>query len=158
MLHEDYRDIFSELFAAQADFLVIGAFAMAAHGMLRTTGDLDLWVRPNAENAERVWAALARYGAPIGKLKKEDLSRPGLAFQIGVAPRRIDILTDIDGVGFEEAWQNRIYRNIDDIRAPVISRDHLLANKKATGRPKDQGDVAWIESRMRREQKDRDHT
>jgi hypothetical protein len=108
MLHEDYRDIFLELFAAQADFLVIGAFAMAAHGMLRTTGDLDLWVRPNAENADRVWAALARYGAPIGKLTKEDLSRPGLAFQIGVAPRRIDILTDIDGVGFEDAWQNRI--------------------------------------------------
>lgn len=105
-----------------------------------------------------VWAALARYGAPFGKLKKEDLSRPGLTFQVGVAPRRIDILTDIDGVGFEEAWQNRIYRDIDDIRAPVISRDHLLANKKATGRPKDQGDVAWIESRIRREQKDSDHT
>jgi len=158
MLHEDYRDIFLELFDAQAEFPVIGAFAMAAHGMLRTTGDLDLWVRPNAENAERVWAALARYGAPISKLIKEDLSRPGLAFQIGVAPRRIDILTDIDGVGFEEAWQNRIYRNIDDIRAPVISRDHLLTNKKATGGPKDQGDVAWIESRMRREQQDSDHT
>jgi hypothetical protein len=69
-----------------------------------------------------------------------------------VAPRRIAILTDIDGVGFEEAWDNRVYRRIDDVRVPVISRDHLLANKKATGRPKDQGDIAWIESRMKKEQ------
>ena len=156
MLHEDYRDIFLELFAAQADFLVIGAFAMAAHGMLRTTGDLDPWVRPNAENAERVWEAVARYGAPTGKLTKAELARPGLAFQIGIAPRRIDIFTEIDGVSFEEAWQNRIYRNIDDIRTPVISRDHLLVNKKATGWPKDQGDIAWIEARMRREQEQSD--
>jgi hypothetical protein len=153
MLHEDYRDIFLELFAAQADFLVIGAFAMAGHGMMRTTGDLDLWVRPNPENADRVWAALARYGAPVGKLTRDELSRPGLFFQIGLAPRRIDILTDIDGVGFEEAWDARVYRMIDDVRVPVISRDHLLANKRATGRPKDQGDVAWIESRMKKEQR-----
>jgi hypothetical protein len=96
MLHEDYKDIFLELFAAQADFLVIGAFAMAGHGMMRMTGDLDLWVRPNPENAERVWDALARYGAPLGKLTKEELARPGLFFQVGVAPRRIDILTEID--------------------------------------------------------------
>lgn len=152
MLHDDYRDIFLELFDAQADFLVVGAFAMAGHGMLRTTGDLDLWVRPNPENAERVWAALARYGAPVGELTKEELSRPGLFFQVGVAPRRIDILTDIDGVGFEEAWQNRVYRHIDDLLVPVISRDHLLANKKAVGGPKDMGDIAWIESRMKKEQ------
>lgn len=156
MLHQDYRDIFLELFAAQADFLVIGAFAMAGHGMMRTTADLDLWVRPNPENAERVWAALARYGAPIGKLTKEELSRPGLFFQIGLAPRRIDILTDIDGVGFEEAWRDRVYRYIDDVRVPVLSRDHLLANKRATDRPRDRGDVAWIESRMKKEQQSSD--
>lgn len=158
MLHQDYRDIFSELFDAQADFLVIGAFAMAGHGMMRTTGDLDLWVRPNPENADRVWDALARYGAPIGKLTKEDLSRPGLFFQVGVAPRRIDILTDIDGVGFEEAWEHRVYRHVDGLLVPVISRAHLLRNKKATGRPKDQGDVAWIESRMKKEQQSSDDT
>jgi hypothetical protein len=156
MLHQDYREIFSELFDAQADFLVVGAFAMAGHGMMRTTGDLDLWVRPNRENAERVWAALARYGAPIETLTKEELSRPGLFFQVGVAPRRIDILTDIDGVSFEEAWKDRVYRQIDDLSVPVISRAHLLANKRATGRPKDLGDVAWIESRMKKEEQSSD--
>lgn len=83
---------------------------------------------------------------------KEELARPGLFFQIGLAPRRIDILTDIDGVGFEKAWNARVYRLIDDVRVPVLSRDHLLANKRATGRPKDLGDVAWIESRMKKEQ------
>lgn len=152
MLIDDYKDMFLELSAAQADYLVVGAFAMAGHKMPRTTGDLDLWIRPHPQNAEKVWQALARYGAPIETLTLEELSRPGLFFQIGLVPRRIDILTDIDGVTFEEAWNSRVYRHFDDLHVPVIGREHLLVNKKATGRPKDLADVAWIEKQMREEQ------
>ncbi|HWK90009.1 MAG TPA: nucleotidyltransferase [Longimicrobium sp.] len=147
MLEPDYRDIFSELFDAQVDFLVVGAFAMAAHGMLRATGDIDIWVRPNPSNAARVWEALARYGAPISQLTQEELAQPGMFFQIGVAPRRIDLLTDIDGVTFDDAWAEREYRSVEGLTIPVISRRHLKINKQAVGRPKDLADVAWIEER-----------
>lgn len=145
MLNPDYRDILSELSAAGAEFMVVGAFAMAAHQMPRATGDLDLWIRPDPENARRVWTALARFGAPVEQVTYEELAEPGLFLQIGVAPVRIDLLTEVDGVGFMEAWDERVERDFEGVRVPVISRRHLLANKKAAGRPKDLADAAWIE-------------
>jgi hypothetical protein len=145
MLNPDYRDILSELSGAGAEFLVVGAFAMAAHQMPRATGDLDLWIRPDPSNARRVWTGLARFGAPVSQITYEELAEPGLFLQIGVAPVRIDILTEIDGVGFEEAWADRIERDFEGVRVPVISRRHLLVNKRAAGRPKDLADAAWIE-------------
>ena len=146
MLSPDYTDILSALSDARAEFLVVGAFAMAAHAMPRATGDIDVWIRPNAANAQRVWVALAEFGAPIGDLTLEELSQPGIVFQIGVAPNRIDVLTVIDGVTFEEAWPERVYRTFGGLRVPVIGLRHLLINKRASGRPKDMADVAWIES------------
>jgi hypothetical protein len=145
MLSPDYRDILSELFAAEAEFLIVGAFAMAAHRMPRATGDIDIWVRPELENARRVWTALANFGAPVANLDASELAEPDMFFQIGVVPVRIDVLTGIDGVSFEDAWQERVYRDFGGMRVPVLSRKHLLANKRATGRPKDLADVAWIE-------------
>ncbi len=134
-----------ELSAAQADYLLVGAFAIAVHQYPRATGDIDLWVRPEPENARRVWDALARFGAPLHNLTVEELSRPGLFYQVGVAPVRIDILTSIDAVSFEEAWAERENHLLFGLTVPVISRRHLLINKKSTGRPKDQADVAWLE-------------
>lgn len=154
MLTENFRDMLSELSDGGVEFLVVGAFAMAGHQMMRTTGDLDIWIRPEPGNAQKVWSALARFGAPVGKLSVVDLARPGLFFQIGVAPDRVDVLTEIDGVGFQEAWDARVYRTVDGVRVPILSREHLLRNKKATGRPKDAFDVAWIESRIRKEQEE----
>jgi hypothetical protein len=145
MLNPDYRDILSELSGAGADFLVVGAFAMAAHQMPRATGDLDIWIRPDPANARRVWTGLARFGAPVAEITYEELAEPGLFLQIGVAPVRIDILTEIDGVGFDEAWADRIELDFEGVRVPVISRRHLLVNKRAAGRPKDLADAAWIE-------------
>jgi hypothetical protein len=145
MLLPHYRDILDELSAAGADYLLVGSFAMAAHEMPRATGDIDLWIRPDPANARRVWTALASFGAPIGDLTEEELTRPGFFFQIGIAPVRIDVLTEIDGVSFEEAWNEREYHVFEGVRVPVISRRHLLINKKATGRPKDLADVAWLE-------------
>ena len=145
MLSPDYSDMLSALSDAEAEFLVVGAFAMAAHQMPRATGDIDLWIRPSPANAERVWRALAEFGAPLGDLSVEELSKPGLFFQIGVAPVRIDVLTEIDGVEFDAAWAERVVFDFDGLVVPVLSRKHLLINKKASGRPKDLADAAWIE-------------
>ncbi|HEX9938956.1 MAG TPA: nucleotidyltransferase [Longimicrobium sp.] len=149
LLSQDFRDILSELSAAQAEFLVIGAWAMSAYQMRRSTGDLDIWVRPSPENAQRVWVALARFGAPLNEyqITIEDLSKPGLIFQIGADEQdeRIDILTAIDGVSFDEAWENRETHQIEGVSVPVLSVPDLLRNKRAVGRPRDLFDADWIE-------------
>jgi hypothetical protein len=156
MLIQHYRDILAELSAAEAEYLLIGAFAVATYVEPRTTGDIDLWVRPGPENAARVWRALAAFGAPISMLTPEELAKPGFFFQIGVAPVRIDLLTAIDGVTFEEAWAEREFLNFEGLMVPVISRKHLVINKKATGRPKDLADVATLQGQAARKSAPRD--
>jgi hypothetical protein len=147
MLRPDFKAVLSELSAVQAEFLVVGAFAMSAHQFPRATGDLDLFVGPTPENARRVWSALANFGAPLDDygITLEELARPGLVFWMGVEPNRIDVMTAIDGVSFDEAWQTRVYREMDGMTVPVLSLENLLKNKRSTGRAKDQFDVAWIE-------------
>jgi hypothetical protein len=145
VLNPDFRDMLSELNAAEADFIVVGAYALAAHGLPRATGDIDIWVRPTAENAERVHGALRAFGAPVDQLSVDDLSSPEVVFQIGVAPRRIDILTSIDGVAFEDAWPRRQTVTIEGLDIPVLGREDFIENKKASGRPQDLADVAWLE-------------
>jgi len=88
---------------------------------------------------------LQRFGAPLAGLTRDDLKTPALVFQIGVAPRRIDILTSIDGVEFDEAWSNRDAIVVERLSIAVIGRSHLIRNKKAVGRPQDVADVAWLE-------------
>lgn len=151
MLNRDFRDVLVELSAEDAEFIVVGAFAMAGHQFRRATGDLDIWVRPTAENARKVYRALVRFGAPLEALQlvEEDLARPGLVFQLGVAPGRLDFWTEIDGVTFEEAWDARVHREVEGVRIPILSLEHLLKNKRSTGRPKDLFDVAWIEEERR---------
>jgi hypothetical protein len=135
----------SALSEAGADFLVVGAHALAAHGHPRATGDLDIWVRPTHENADRVWQAIERFGAPRRNLRREDFCTPDVVFQIGVEPNRIDILTSITGVEFEEAWQHRKLTPIGGMTVSILGREQLLTNKLACGRPKDLADVAWLE-------------
>jgi hypothetical protein len=135
----------SALSEAGAEFLVVGAHALAVHGFPRATGDLDIWVRPTQENANCVWQAIAKYGAPHRNLVLEDFSIPNTVFRIGVAPNRIDILTSIDGVNFDEAWTDRQRTTVDGQSFFVIGRNQLLKNKKAAGRPKDLIDAAWLE-------------
>jgi hypothetical protein len=136
----------SELSAAGVEFLIVGAHALAAHGIPRATGDLDVWIRPTPANAERTYAALAKFGAPLTDLTVEDLTRERTVFQIGVPPARIDILTSITGVTFEEAWPHRLVARVaQDLEAPVLGREDLLRNKRAVGRPKDLADAAWLE-------------
>ncbi|PYS25325.1 MAG: hypothetical protein DMF72_02035 [Acidobacteria bacterium] len=140
---------FSELLRAfndhKVDYLVVGAHALAAHGHVRATKDLDVWIRPEIENARRTLQALESYGAPLHDLTEKDLAVPGTVFQIGIPPLRIVILTRIDGVEFAVAWQDRLHTNFGNESAWVISLKHLIANKKASGRPQDLVDVQTIE-------------
>ena len=126
--------------------MVVGGFAMAFHGYTRATGDIDLWISCSTENAERVWKALLEFGAPLFDLTLDDLKTPGMVFQMGVVPSRIDVIMEIDGVDFEGAWKEHKIVEIDGMQIPVIGKTQLLVNKKATGRPKDLNDVLWIES------------
>lgn len=144
-MNRDFAEMLSALSAAGAEYLVVGAHALAAHGRPRATGDLDIWVRPSSDNADKVWAALARFGAPLSALKKQDLTTPGIVFQIGVEPVRIDILTAIDGVDFDGAWTRRIVVDVDGQSVPLLGKDDLIRNKRAAGRPQDLADVAALE-------------
>ncbi len=146
MLNPDYRDILSDLNAAGVEYLLVGAYALAVHGLPRATGDIDILLRPHPANAERVWEALRRFGAPLAGLAREDLARPGMVVQIGTAPRRIDLLTSLDGVGFEEAWRSRVTVEVEGLLIPVLGREELIRNKKAVARPQDLADVERLET------------
>lgn len=144
-MNPDFRELLLAFNAHGVEYLVVGAHALAAHGHVRATKDLDVWVRPSAHNATRVMAALTAFGAPLQDLSEDDLARRGLVFQIGVAPVRVDVITAIDGVEFGDAWPDRLEATLDDLRVPILSRHHLLANKKAAGRLQDLADVEWLE-------------
>ncbi len=141
MLNEDYKEMLQCLSDAGVDFLVVGAFAMAVHGRPRATGDMDLWVVPARDNARKVYAALARFGAPLDQVDETTFATPGVVFQIGVAPRRIDIVTAIDGVDFDDAQSDRCVIEMDGLTIPFIGKRDLIRNKRATGRPKDRLDA-----------------
>lgn len=126
---------------ADVEFVVIGGHAYAAHYQPRATKDLDLWIRPTQENAGRVFGALARFGAPLAGVTPEDFARPGLVFQIGVEPHRVDVITSIKGVTFEDAWPGRISAAVEGVTVPVIGRADLIRNKLAVGRPRDRLDA-----------------
>jgi len=145
-MNRDFRDLLAEFNAHRVEYLIVGAHALAAHGHVRATKHLDIWVRPDRSNAARVIRALRAFGAPLHDLTEADLSRPGLIFQIGVAPIRIDLVTAIRGVEFEEAWPERMETRFADQPAAVLSRNHLIQNKRASGRTQDLADVQWLES------------
>jgi hypothetical protein len=144
-MNRDFRDLLRAFIDHDVDFIVVGAHALAAHGHVRATKDLDVWIRAEPVNAARVLEALRAFGAPLFDLVAGDLATPGVVFQIGVAPVRIDVLTDIDGVSFDEAWPDRVLFTVGDLTVPVLSRRHLLANKKASGRLQDLADVERLE-------------
>jgi hypothetical protein len=147
LVNRDFRDLFAALNDARAEYLVVGAHALAAHGHVRATKDIDVWIRSDPENAARVHRALDAFGAPLANLSAADLASPGIVFQIGVAPNRIDILTMISGVTFEEAWPMRVKSRYGDQAIAVLSREHLIRNKLASGRLQDLADVETLRGR-----------
>lgn len=145
MLNNHYKDMLQTLSDHEVEYLVVGAVALAAHGIPRATADIDIWVNATPENAERVYQALASFGAPLGDLTKDDLALPGIFFQIGVPPLRIDILTGVSGVTFQEAWLETITVDFDGIPMPVLSKRLMIQNKQSSGRDKDLLDVKQLE-------------
>lgn len=148
-MNRDFRDLLAEFNAQGVEYLIVGAHALAAHGHVRATKDMDVWVRPEADNAKRVLKALKKFGAPLLDLTEADLAHPGTVFQMGLPPLRIDVITAIDGVGFDEAWSSRLRTQFADQPAAVLSREHLIRNKRAAGRTQDLADVEWLETNKR---------
>jgi hypothetical protein len=143
-VNEDFVDLLAALLAAEARFLIVGAHALAVHGVPRATGDLDVWIPLDATNVDRVFSALIRFGAPMAAMgvSRDDFSRPDMVVQIGLPPRRIDILTSISGVGFEEAWPDRVTHDVGGgLAVPFLGRAALVRNKRASGRTKDRADL-----------------
>ncbi len=146
-LAKDFRDLLRAFVAHDVRFLVVGAYALAVLGRPRATGDLDVWVDATAGNAPRTLAALREFGAPLHELGLDDLSHPGVVYQIGLPPLRIDVLTAIDGVEFRAAWRRRIAADFDGVEVPVIGKADFLVNKRATGRLKDLADAESLDPR-----------
>ena len=141
MLNEDYKDILQLFTDNGVKYLVVGAYALGAYGFPRATGDIDLWVLADGENSKKIFRCLAKFGAPMEQISEKTFSEPGVIFQIGIVPRRIDIITKISGVDFEQAFSRREEFVIDNVKVPFISKQDLITNKQATGREKDSIDI-----------------
>lgn len=150
-LNEDFRDVLVQFVDAGVEFVVVGAYALALHGAPRASGDIDVFVRPSTANAGRVMDALHRFGAPLASsgVSEADFTRPGAVYQIGLPPRRIDVMTEITGVTFDEAWASRVTAEVDGRAVGFIGREALLKNKEATGRLKDQADAERLRTLRR---------
>lgn len=144
-MNQDFVDLLRAFVACDVRFLIVGAYALALHGRPRATGDLDVWVDPTPANAPRVVRALATFGAPMADISEDDFSRPGVVYQLGVAPGRIDILTALTGITFEEAWPERVREEMGEVAVDFIGREAFIRNKRATGRAKDLGDIEGME-------------
>jgi len=151
-VNSDFRDLLSALSAAGAEFLVVGAQAVGIHAIPRATGDLDVWVGTHGDNPARVWHALREFGAPLDNLSVDDLRQANLIFQMGVVPLRIDVITSVEALAFEECWPRRIVAKYEGLDIPVIGLEDLIRNKRAVGRTRDIADVELLErARTRRE-------
>jgi hypothetical protein len=144
-MNPDFVDLLRAFADAEVRFLVVGAYALAVHGRPRATGDLDVWVDATPANASHVIAALRAFGAPLAEIVEADFATPGVVYQIGVPPGRIDILTHLTGVTFAEAWQNRLRGPFGPIEVDFIGRAAFVRNKRASGRAKDLGDIDGME-------------
>jgi len=149
-VNQDFHDLLRAFCDAEVRFLIVGAYAVSAHAEPRGTGDLDVWVEPTPQNATRAYAALRAFGAPLHALTEADLAQPGIVFQIGLPPRRIDILTSITGVDFEAAWQGRLPVEYAGVPCSVIGLEALIENKHRLGRAKDLADLELLERHRRR--------
>lgn len=142
---EDFRDILSALQNANVEFLVVGGFAMGAHGCSRMTKDIDLWIACDSANAQRVYQALRDFGAPLSGMTPDDFTEQDVVYQVGVAPIRVDILTSVESLTFPEAYANKVEHMLFGVGVYVLSREDLIANKRSVGRTQDLADVERLE-------------
>lgn len=140
-IHPDFRELLASFNARGVEYLLVGAHALAFHGAPRLTGDLDVWVRPTPSNARRVTAALADFGFGDLGLTNEDFEVPDQVVQLGYPPVRVDLMTSLSGVSWDDAWRGRQPSVLDDVPVAFLGRTQLVANKRATGRRKDLADL-----------------
>jgi len=152
MLNEDYREILRSLLSNKVKFLVVGAYAMGIHGYPRATGDFDIWIETSKENAKKTYKSLLEFGAPLKDIPEMTFCKEGIIFQIGIAPRRIDIITKIDGVNFSKAYPAKKEIRIENLKVPFLSREDLIRNKEQTGREKDKLDAKYLRKKFGKKQ------
>ena len=144
MLNKDYKEMLQILLNNEVRFLIVGAYAMGAYGYPRATGDFDIWVEASMENSKKIYRSISEFGALVSDIAENTFTEKGIIFQIGVAPRRIDIITHIDGVTFQEAHKSRENIEIENLNLPFISKENLIKNKQSTGREKDKLDADYL--------------
>jgi len=149
-INQDFADMVSALLESKVDFLIVGAYALSVHGLVRATEDIDIFVRPSKDNAMRVVAALRAFGAPLQAhdVIAADFEKEGTVYQIGLPPRRVDILTSISGVSYDEAIEESVEGQLGSFVVRFIGKKALLKNKKAAGRDKDLVDAKHLKSSM----------
>lgn len=140
-MSQDFKDMLSIFIKNNVQFIIVGAYALGAYMKPRATGDIDFWIKPSHENAVKAFQSIIEFGAPLHELQAKDFEKSGTVFQIGLPPLRIDIITQISGVNFDEAWGSRKKHRVLDIEVSILSKKHLIQNKRAAGRPKDLLDV-----------------
>ena len=146
MLNDDYKEILQILSRNKVKFLVVGAYAMGVHGYPRATGDFDIWVDASTENSALIYKSLIEFGAPLSDITSDTFTEGGIVLQIGVAPRRIDIITQIDGVDFHSAYGQKFVVELEGVTIPFLSKADLIKNKESTGRDKDKVDVKYLKN------------
>jgi hypothetical protein len=140
-MNQDFLELLRAFIDHNVRFMIVGAYALGVHGRPRATGDLDVWVDATSENALNIMRALEQFGAPAGQVTAHDFSRPGIVFQMGLPPVRIDVLTELSGLTFDEAWPGRTQADFGPITVDVLGREAFIKNKRATGRARDLGDI-----------------
>jgi hypothetical protein len=147
-MHPDFLDMFQILLAHNVRFIIIGGYAVAHAGLVRTTKDLDLWIEPDAHNAHQLIMALREFGAPLRLhgISEDTFLAPDAVYQIGVEPIRIDLVTFCDGVSFEPAWGRAELANYEGVQVPVLSFEDLRTNKLTLARPQDLADITRLEA------------
>ena len=140
-LDQDFKEFIQLLNSNNVEYMVVGGYAVAAHGYPRYTGDIDFWIRPEENNAKRILKALIEFGFGSVDISMEDLLKRDFIIQLGYPPNRIDILTGISGLTFEECWEEKKEFIIEDEKINFISLHHLRINKKESGRDKDNIDL-----------------
>jgi hypothetical protein len=140
-IQRDFRDVLASFNAHKVDYIIVGAYALAFHGAPRYTGDIDIYIKPDPENAQRIMAALDEFGFGSVELSAADFERPDKIIQLGVPPVRVDMVTSITGVSWNDAFSGRVEGKYGDIPVHYIGREHFILNKRALGRKKDLADL-----------------
>lgn len=144
MINKNFKEFAQLLNANHVEYMVVGGYAMWAYGHPRYTGDIDFWIKPEAENARRLLCCLEEFGFGSLNLKQQEFEQVDAVIQLGFPPARIDLMTSISGVQFDEAFAHRIVVNLDGLELSVIGLQEFIVNKKAIGRHKDLGDIEAV--------------